>query len=110
MRGTEIDSWLDKGQAWYSCGERTSIGLVPGALSRRWRALCRRRRRFSKSEEAARIDSEWLCGRMKLGIGEIDIRLASTAGVVVDDLVVAQSDESLAFISNASRANSSKSR
>ena len=47
---------LDKGQAWYRCSEGTSIGPVPGALCRRWRALGRRRRRASKSEEAARIE------------------------------------------------------
>ena len=47
---------FDKGQAWYRCSEGTSPGPVPGAFSCRWRALCGRRRRASKSEEAARID------------------------------------------------------
>src|SRR5436305_7856278 len=46
---------FDKGEAWYRCSEGTSIGPVPGALSRRWRAVLRRRRRTSKSEGAARI-------------------------------------------------------
>ena len=30
---------FDKGQAWYRGSEGTSIGPVPGALCRRWRAL-----------------------------------------------------------------------